>query len=103
MTDLDLNDKRKARSSSSLPLLLLISAGMASGITSALYLYFNREPLMVQLTIHALILSSGYILLYKRVSNYGAKSIALYLVSALPLHLLIHILLIRDVTMALTP
>ncbi|GBC74596.1 hypothetical protein HRbin05_00640 [archaeon HR05] len=79
-------------------LLLLISAGVASGIASALYLYFNREPLMVQLTIHALMFPSGYILLYlyKRVRNY--KSIAVYLVSALPLHLLIHILLIRDIT-----
>ncbi|GBC73365.1 hypothetical protein HRbin04_00763 [archaeon HR04] len=93
MTD---SDPNKVGSSSSL-LLLLIPAGAASGIASALYLYFNREPLMVQLTIHVLMLSSGYILLslYKRV-NY--KSIAVYLVSALPMHLLIHILLIRDIT-----
>lgn len=96
MTDFDPNKVGSSLSLSSLLLLLLISTGAASGIASALYLYFNREPLMVQLTIHALMLSSGYILLYLyKIRNY--KSIAVYLVSALPTHLLIHIL-IRDIT-----
>ncbi|MEM2923773.1 MAG: hypothetical protein QW560_05115 [Candidatus Nitrosocaldus sp.] len=94
MTDLNNN---KARSLLPSLLLLLISTGMVFGLISALYLYFNREPLIVQLTIHILIFSSGYILLYKRVSSY-AKGIAVYLASALPLHLLIHIILVRDVT-----
>lgn len=100
MTDLD--SKNKSLSSSLL--LLLASTGIVSGMASALYLHFNREPLLLQLTVHGLIFASGYIILYKKVKvNNHTKSIVVYMAGALPLHILIHIIMIRDVAIPFTP
>ncbi|MCS7141210.1 MAG: hypothetical protein NZ888_03375 [Candidatus Nitrosocaldus sp.] len=82
-------------------LLLLLISGTISGLASALYLYINSEPYAIQLAVHALILISGYIV-YKMKIYTATKGIALYMACALPSHLAIHILLIGDITTALS-
>jgi hypothetical protein len=84
------------------PMLAFLLAGIASGFTSAMYLYFNYEPVLLQLPIHAVIFIAGYFLLRRfllvpKFSVKDWKPLSIYLIGALPIHLTIHALLIKDI------
>lgn len=72
-------------------------AGLAAGAASALYLYLNYHPLLLQGTIHAAIFASGLILAFVAKMTLTVRKVAVYVAGALPVHLAIHLLLIKDV------
>jgi len=82
--------------------LQFLLAGIASGFASALYLYINYEPILLQLPAHAAIFMAGYFLLrrFLHIAKFGSKDwkpLSIYLVGALPLHLTMHVMLIKDI------
>jgi len=82
--------------------LQFLLAGVASGFASAMYLYFNYEPILLQLSIHAAIFMAGYFLLRRflhatKFSTKYWKPLSIYLIGALPLHLTIHATLIKNI------
>jgi len=83
-------------------LILFLLAGIASGFASAIYLYFNYEPVLLQLPIHVAIFMTGYFLLrrFLPVPKFNIKDwkpLSIYLIGALPIHLTIHATVIKDV------
>lgn len=78
-------------------MLIYLLTGLSAGTASALYLFYNYHPVLLNGAIHAAIFSTGLVVMYfaKRLS---AKSAGWYLAGALPVHLAIHFVLIRDIT-----
>jgi hypothetical protein len=76
-------------------MMVFLLAGVAAGAASALYLAYNYQPILLNGTIHAAIFSSGLVAMYfaKRLT---AKAAGWYLAGALPVHLAIHFVVIRD-------
>ena len=76
-------------------MLIYLLAGLAAGIGSALYLFYNYHPLLLNGAVHAAIFATGLVAMYfaKRLN---AKSAGWYLAGALPVHLAIHFVIIRD-------
>lgn len=76
-------------------MLIYLFMGIAAGVASAFYLFYNYHPLLLNGAVHAAIFGSGLVVMYftKRLS---AKSAGWYLVGALPVHLAIHFLVIGD-------
>ena len=76
-------------------MILFLLAGIAAGTASALYLAYNYQPILLNGTIHAAIFASGLVamLFAKRLT---AKAAGWYLAGALPVHLAIHFVVIRD-------
>ena len=76
-------------------MLIYLLMGTVAGIASALYLFYNYHPLLLNGAVHAAIFGSGFVAMYftKRLA---AKSVGWYLVGALPVHLAIHFLVIGD-------
>jgi len=76
-------------------MLIYLLAGLAAGIASALYLFYNYHPLLLNGAVHAAIFATGLVAMYfaKRLS---AKSAGWYMAGALPVHLAIHFVIIRD-------
>jgi hypothetical protein len=72
-------------------------AGLAAGAASALYLYFNYHPLLLQGAIHAAMFASGLIVALVAKRRLTAGKAAAYVAGALPVHLAIHFLLIKDI------
>ncbi|HXG06403.1 MAG TPA: hypothetical protein VNI77_03655 [Nitrososphaera sp.] len=75
--------------------------GIAAGFASALYLFFNYHPLLVNGAIHAAIFGSGLVAMYFA-KRRDAKSVMWYLAGALPVHLTIHFMVIGDLAQLIT-
>ena len=76
-------------------MLIYLLIGIAAGVASALYLFYNYHPLLLNGTVHAAIFGSGFVALYF-LNRLTPKSIGWYLAGALPVHLVIHFVIIRD-------
>ena len=76
-------------------MLKFLLAGIAAGTASALYLAYNYHPLLLNGAMHAAIFGSGLLVFYLA-KKLTAKNAGWYLVGALPIHLAIHFLIIRD-------
>ena len=76
-------------------MLTYLLAGLAAGVASALYLFYNYHPLLLNGAVHAAIFATGLVAMYfaKRLN---AKSAGWYLAGALPVHLAIHFVMIGD-------
>lgn len=76
-------------------MLIFLLAGIAAGIASALYLFYNYHPILLNGAVHAAIFGSGLVAMYfaKRLTMRAASW---YLIGALPVHLAIHFLVIGD-------
>lgn len=72
-----------------------ILAGIAGGAASALYLVYNYHPLLINGSIHAAIFSLYPALMFAA-KRLDARKALWYLAGALPVHLVIHFVLIRD-------
>jgi hypothetical protein len=76
-------------------MIAFLLAGIVAGTASALYLAYNYQPILLNGTIHAAIFASGLVAIFfaKRLT---AKAAGWYLAGALPVHLAIHFVVIRD-------
>ncbi len=76
-------------------MMIYLLIGIAAGVASALYLFYNYHPLLLNGAIHAAIFGSGLVAMYfaKRLN---ARSAMWYLAGALPVHLAIHFVVIGD-------
>jgi hypothetical protein len=76
-------------------LLIFLLTGIAAGVASALYLFYNYQPILLNGAVHAAIFGSGLVVMYfaKRLT---ARAAGWYLVGALPVHLAIHFVIIGD-------
>ena len=76
-------------------MLIYLLVGIAAGVASALYLFYNYQPILLNGAVHAAIFGSGLVAMYfakKLTSRTGGW----YLVGALPVHLAIHFTVIGD-------
>jgi hypothetical protein len=76
-------------------MLIYLLIGIAAGVASALYLFYNYHPLLLNGAVHAAIFGSGLVAMYFS-KKLTAKSAGWYLAGALPVHLAIHFVIIRD-------
>jgi hypothetical protein len=76
-------------------MLIFLVIGIAAGVASALYLAYNYHPLLLNGAIHAGIFASGLVAMYFA-KKLTARSASWYLAGALPVHLAIHFVIIRD-------
>lgn len=76
-------------------MLIFLLVGIAAGVASALYLFYNYQPILLNGAAHAAIFGSGLVVIYfaRRLT---ARAAGWYLVGALPVHLAIHFLMIGD-------
>lgn len=76
-------------------MLIFLLAGIAAGVVSALYLFYNYHPILLNGAVHAAIFASGLVAMYfaKKLTS---RTTGWYLVGALPVHLAIHFLIIGD-------
>jgi len=70
--------------------------GIAAGVASATYLAFNYQPILLNGIIHAAIFISGLLIMYF-LKSLTAKKAGAYIAGALPVHLAIHLVVIRDI------
>jgi hypothetical protein len=78
-------------------MLKFVLAGIAAGTASALYLAVYYHPLLLNGAIHAAIFGSGLLAFYFE-KKLTAKNAGWYLAGALPVHLAIHFVVIKDLT-----
>jgi hypothetical protein len=76
-------------------MLKFVLAGIAAGTASALYLAYNYHPLLLNGAIHAAIFASGLLAFYFA-KKLTARNAGWYLAGALPVHLVIHFVVIKD-------
>ena len=76
-------------------MLIYLLAGLAAGVASALYLFYNYHPLLLNGAVHAAIFATGLVAMYFA-RRLDAKSAGWYMAGALPVHLAIHFVIIRD-------
>jgi hypothetical protein len=76
-------------------MLIFLLAGIAAGVASALYLFYNYHPILLNGAIHAGIFASGLVVMHFA-KKLTARTAGWYLVGALPVHLAIHFLVIGD-------
>jgi hypothetical protein len=76
-------------------MLIYLLIGIAAGVASALYLFYNYHPLLLNGAFHAVIFGSGLVAMYFT-RKLTAKSAGWYLAGALPVHLVVHFVIIRD-------
>ena len=69
-------------------------AGIAAGIASATYLAFYYQPILLNGAVHAAIFMSGIIAMYFA-KTLTAKKASWYVASALSVHLAIHFVVIK--------
>jgi hypothetical protein len=76
-------------------MLTYLLVGIAAGVASALYLFYNYQPILLNGAAHAVIFGSGLAAMHfaKRLT---AKNAGWYLAGALPVHLAIHFTVIGD-------
>jgi hypothetical protein len=70
-------------------------AGIAAGAASATYLAFYYQPILLNGAVHAAIFASGLVAMYL-LKTLTAKKAGWYVAGALPVHLAIHFVVIRD-------
>ncbi|MGI0037955.1 MAG: hypothetical protein ACRD99_06325 [Nitrososphaera sp.] len=75
--------------------LWAIAAGISAGTASALYLVYNYQPILLNGAIHAAIFASGLVVMYFA-KKLTASRAGWYIAGALPVHLAIHFIVIRD-------
>lgn len=75
--------------------MIYLLVGVAAGVASALYLAYNYHPLLLNGTIHAGIFGSGLVAMHFA-KKLNVRTTGWYLAGALPVHLAIHFLVIRD-------
>jgi hypothetical protein len=75
--------------------LWTLAAGITAGTASALYLAYNYQPILLNGAIHAAIFASGLVAMYLA-RKLTAKMAGWYVAGALPVHLAIHFVVIRD-------
>jgi hypothetical protein len=75
--------------------LWAVVAGIAAGTLSALYLAYNYHPILLHGAVHAGIFASGLIVMYFA-RKLTARKAGWYVAGALPVHLAIHFMVIRD-------
>jgi hypothetical protein len=73
-------------------------AGIAAGIASATYLAFYYQPILLNGAVHAAIFMSGIIAMYFA-KTLTAKKAGWYVAGALPVHLAIHFVVIKDLSL----
>lgn len=76
-------------------MLIYLLIGIAAGAASAFYLAYNYHPLLLNGAVHAAIFASGLVAMYFA-KKLTAKSAGWYVAGALPVHLAIHFVVIRD-------
>jgi hypothetical protein len=76
-------------------MLIFLLIGIAAGAASALYFFYNYHPVLINGTIHAGIFGSGLVAMHFA-KKLNIRTAGWYLAGALPVHLAIHFLLIRD-------
>jgi hypothetical protein len=76
-------------------ILWVLALGIAAGAASAMYLAYNYQPILLNGAIHAAIFSSGLIAMFFA-KKLTASTAGLYVAGALPVHLAIHFVIIRD-------
>lgn len=76
-------------------MLIYILAGVAAGVASALYLFYNYHPLLLNGAVHAAIFASGLVAMYFA-KKLTVKKAGWYVAGALPVHLAIHFVIIKD-------
>lgn len=76
-------------------MLIFLLAGLAAGVASSLYLFYNYHPTLLNGAIHAGIFASGLVAMHFT-KKLTARTAGWYLVGALPVHLAIHFLVIGD-------
>ena len=76
-------------------ILWVFALGIAAGSASAMYLAYNYQPILLNGAIHAVIFSSGLVAMYFA-KKLTAKTAGWYIAGALPVHLAIHFVIIRD-------
>nr|WP_294807585.1 hypothetical protein [uncultured Nitrososphaera sp.] len=74
-----------------------VLVGIAAGAASATYLVFYYQPILLNGAIHAAIFVSGLVVMYIT-KSLTAKKAGAYVAGALPVHLAIHFVVIRDLT-----
>lgn len=70
-------------------------AGIAAGAASATYLAFYYQPILLNGAVHAAIFVSGLVAMYFA-KTLTAKKAGWYVAGALPVHLAIHFVVIKD-------
>lgn len=76
-------------------MLIHLLMGIAAGVASAFYLFYNYHPLLLNGAVHAAIFGSGLVAMYLT-KRMNVKSAGWYLAGALPAHLAIHFIIIGD-------
>ena len=76
-------------------MLTYLLIGIAAGVASALYLFYNYQPILLNGAIHAGIFASGLVAMYFA-KKLATRTAGWYLVGALPVHLTIHFVIIGD-------
>jgi hypothetical protein len=76
-------------------MLIFLILGSVGGATSALYLFYNYHPLLLNGAIHGGIFISLLVPMYF-VKKLNVHTTVLYLAGALPVHLAIHFTIIGD-------
>ena len=76
-------------------MLIYLLVGIAAGVASALYLFYNYQPILLNGAVHAAIFGSGLVAMHFA-KKLTAKNAGWYLVGALPVHLAIHFTVIGD-------
>ena len=76
-------------------MLIYLLIGIAAGVASALYLYYNYQPILISGAIHTGIFASGVVVMYfaKKLTT---RTASWCLVGALPVHLSIHLTITGD-------
>jgi hypothetical protein len=76
-------------------MLIYLLIGVMAGVASALYLFYNYQPILLNGAIHAGIFASGLVAMHfaKKLTTW---TVGWYLVGALPVHLTIHFAIIGD-------
>jgi hypothetical protein len=76
-------------------MLTYLLIGIAAGVASALYLFYNYQPILLDGAIHAGIFASGLVAMYFA-KKLATRTAGWYSVGALPVHLTIHFVIIGD-------
>ena len=78
-------------------MLIFLIVGAVGGAASAFYLAYNYHPLLLNGAIHGGIFVSPLVAMYF-VKKLNLRTSSLYLAGALPVHLAIHFMRMRDLS-----
>lgn len=81
--------------------IVIVSVGIAFGLASAFYLAANYHPFSIHGTIHAIIFATGLAAIFGYYRKASRRTAALYVAGALPVHLAVHFIVIKDIIIAM--